>query len=76
MSLPQFSVVRLLSDRHRDEGVSIGATGTIVEVYDEEAYEVEFSDANGITIALLALPQDEVEPITGVPASLILRAGD
>ena len=76
MPLPQFSIVRLLSDRHRDEGASIGATGTIVEVYDDDAYEVEFSDTNGITIALLALPQDEVEPDTDVPAFPILRAGD
>ena len=76
MPLPLHSLVRLLSDRYRGEGVGAGATGTIVEVHDAEAYEVEFSDPDGITVALLALPQDGVEPIAATPAALIRRTGN
>jgi len=50
-----------LTDKYQSEGVSTGAIGFIIEIYGDEAYEVEFSDKNGITIALIAIPQDEVE---------------
>ncbi len=53
--------MRLLTDKYQSEGVSTGAIGFIIEIYGDEAYEVEFSDKNGITIALIAIPQDEVE---------------
>ncbi len=61
MVLPIYSRVRLLTDKYQSEGVSTGAIGFIIEIYGDEAYEVEFSDKNGITIALIAIPQDEVE---------------
>jgi hypothetical protein len=61
MALPMYSRVRLLTDKYQSRGVSVGAIGFIIEVYGDEAYEVEFSDKKGITIALIAIPQDEVE---------------
>ena len=58
-SLAQFDVVRLVSDRYRDRGVEPGALGTILEVY-EDAYEVEFSRPDGITIDWFPVKPDEV----------------
>jgi Domain of unknown function (DUF4926) len=50
MTLKPYTVVQLLSDQYSDRGVSVGAVGTILEVYGNEAYEVEFSRDDGTTI--------------------------
>jgi Domain of unknown function (DUF4926) len=63
MRLEPYSAVELLTDRYRDRGVSAGAIGTILEVYNQEAYEVEFSRPDGTTIAWFALPQNEVRAL-------------
>lgn len=60
MSLPQFSLVTLLTDDYRSRGVRKGDTGVILDVYDDKAYEVEFSRDDGTTIAWFAVPQDQV----------------
>lgn len=54
--------VRLL-DAALDHGLTAGATGVIVEVFDHpvEAYEVEFCDRNGATLAQLALLPERFE---------------
>jgi Domain of unknown function (DUF4926) len=62
MLLEQYSVIQLLTDRYQDRGVSIGAVGIILEVYGDEAYEVEFSRPDGTTIAWFAVQQSEVKP--------------
>lgn len=57
-----YSRVRLLTDRFRGEGVDIGAIGYIIEVYNNENYEVEFSDSRtGITIAQIVAKENEIE---------------
>lgn len=58
MTIPNYSQVKLLSDRYLSEGVKAGAIGYIIEVY-LDGYEVEFSDNDGTTIALLALTSNE-----------------
>ena len=55
-----YSRVRLVTDRFRSEGVEPGDLGYIIEMFDEDAFEVEFSDANGITIALIVARHDEI----------------
>lgn len=62
MSLEPYSLVELLTDRYQERGVSVGAIGTILEVYEEGDYEVEFSRQDGITIAWFAVSQNEVKP--------------
>jgi hypothetical protein len=62
VSLPQFSVVRLTTDRFLAEGVGVGAVGVVLDVYDE-AYDVEFSrPEDGTTIALLIVKPADIEP--------------
>jgi hypothetical protein len=57
-----FDRVRLVTPR---DDLDAGAIGTIVEVFErpERAYEVEFSDPEGVTLALLTLKPDEVRAV-------------
>jgi hypothetical protein len=57
-----FDRVRLVAPR---DDLDAGAIGTIVEVFirPERAYEVEFSDPDGTTLALLTLRPDEVRAV-------------
>lgn len=61
MPLEQYSVIELVTDSYQDRGVSSGAIGIILEVYGDEAYEVEFSCEDGTTIAWFAVKQNEVK---------------
>jgi hypothetical protein len=75
--LPLLSIVRLTTDRYRSRGVDTGAIGVIVEVYDDRAYEVEFSDPkNGETIAMFAMPQGDVELVQTPESVPLSRTGD
>ena len=49
-----FDLVELLVDLPENE-LQAGERGTIVECYDNDAYEVEFSDSDGETLALCTL---------------------
>ncbi|OAM28387.1 MULTISPECIES: DUF4926 domain-containing protein [Eikenella] len=52
-------VVRLKRD-WREHGLRAGSIGTVVDVYGRDAYEVEFANQRGETLALLVLhaPRD------------------
>lgn len=52
-------VVALLKDRP-DERLLRGQIGTVVECYNKNDFEVEFSDNNGKTISLVTLSTDEI----------------
>jgi hypothetical protein len=60
MALPEFSPVRLTTDRYLPRGVGRGAIGFILDVY-ENGYEVEFSRPDGTTIAWFAVRPEDVE---------------
>jgi hypothetical protein len=64
MTLEQYTVVQLLTNRYQDRGVKAEAIGVILDVYGDEAYEVEFSREDGTTIAWFAVQQNEVQPYT------------
>ena len=59
--LKNYDRVRLVTNDYENEGVSDGAVGYIVETYDDGVYEVEFSDPEGTTLALIALRESELE---------------
>ena len=47
-----------------EHGLVRGDTGTIVHIYtDGQAYEVEFMNFGGKTIAVATLPTDAIRPI-------------
>jgi len=56
-----FQKVRLLTDKYLEDGIKSGDIGFIVEKYDEEHFEVDFSDKDGTTICIFSFPIDELE---------------
>ncbi len=55
MNQPElFDIVELLVDLPEHQ-LQAGTQGTIVECYDDNAYEVEFSNSDGETLALCTL---------------------
>lgn len=61
MKYKEFDMVRICKDYN--EQIQRGAIGVVVMVYDmpNEAYEVEFVDDEGITIAQCVLLPNELE---------------
>ena len=59
--MKQFQKVRLKTDKYINDGIKKGDIGVILEDYDGKNYEVEFSDKKGITIALFAFPEEDIE---------------
>jgi hypothetical protein len=63
MSFREYDVVRLRRQLS-DLAVPVGTTGAIVMVYEGgKAYEVEFCDEEGITLALLTLEEADLEKV-------------
>lgn len=56
-----YDVVELIVDLP-DEGLATGSVGTVVHVFHEPnlAYEVEFADDEGRTVAMVPLTPDQV----------------
>jgi hypothetical protein len=63
MSFKELDVVRLATDLP-DEGLAAGAVGTVVHIFrtPSTAYEVEFVDEEGETLAMATLAEDALEP--------------
>jgi hypothetical protein len=63
VDLEELDVVALTSDLPQ-EGLGAGAIGTVVHVFHQPntAYEVEFVDDDGKTIAMATLTPDQIRP--------------
>ncbi|MDX2138662.1 MAG: DUF4926 domain-containing protein [Chloroflexota bacterium] len=61
-------VVALLEDVPA-ENLKRGQVGTIVEVWESDIYEVEFSDTRGVTYAMVSLHADQLMTLYWHPAS-------
>ncbi len=59
MTIKELDIVALLMALPK-ERLSKGAMGTVVHVYNENFYEVEFVDLKGQTYALLTLPVENL----------------
>jgi len=57
--IKELDVVALLTT-FPEERLSKGAIGTVVHVYNNNFYEVEFADMKGQTYALLTLPAEKL----------------
>ncbi|MFW6286963.1 MAG: DUF4926 domain-containing protein [Candidatus Sumerlaeota bacterium] len=51
-----------------ENNLMVGQVGTIVDIWDEGVFEVEFNDNQGRTYAMLALRQDQVIALHYSPA--------
>lgn len=58
----ELDVVALLYDLPGRNLVA-GQVGTVVEILDEGVFEVEFSDEQGKTYAMLPLKEDQLMPL-------------
>jgi hypothetical protein len=62
----EYEVVQLKRDI-RSEGLSAGVRGTVLLIYDDPtlplAYEVEFADDEGTTLAVLTVTDEDIESI-------------
>jgi len=65
------SVVALLQDMP-DEGLVRGQVGTVVESWAPGVYEVEFSDDNGRTYAVVALRADQLLRLHHEPGKTLI----
>ena len=54
-----YDVVALLEDLPK-EGLKRGQVGTLIEEWEPDVYEVEFSDTDGVTYAMVALRADQL----------------
>jgi hypothetical protein len=66
---PSFPILKLLDlvvlkEDLPDRALHRGEIGTVVEIFDHEAYEVEFIDDEGQTQAMLALSSAQLLPLT------------
>jgi hypothetical protein len=60
--IPEHDQVILTSDLP-EFGLKAGDIGTIVHVYRDAAYEVEFVTLDGRTVAVVTLEKDQVRPV-------------
>ncbi len=51
----------------KKKGVRIGQVGTVIEVLEQNVFEVEFNDNNGYTYAVLVLRSDQLMPLRYSP---------
>jgi len=56
-----YSRVKLLTNKYESEGALQGAVGSVIETYDNGAYEVEFADADGIDYAQIVAYEEELQ---------------
>lgn len=45
-----------------ENGIRVGDVGTIVEVYPDGEFEIEFADGNGETTAMFAVTSSQIAP--------------
>ncbi len=64
MAFKEHELVVLKEDRP-EYGLKAGDVGVVVLAYPDGAYEVEFVDNEGHTVALLTLGERELAPLKG-----------
>ena len=69
-ALPRLLDVVALTEELPERGLRRGQVGTVVEVLGGDVYEVEFSDNDGRTYAILALRADQVMILHHQPAKV------
>lgn len=62
------SVVAVLEDLP-EHGLVRGQVGTVVEIWEEGVFEVEFSDDQGATYAMVALKAEQLMKLIHEPAN-------
>ena len=63
IAIQPYQLVRMKNDRYASDGIHAGDVGTVLEIYDNIACEVEFSHPDGTTYALRSIRTDDLEII-------------
>lgn len=58
-----FSTIVLKNDKYSSDRLKTGDQGIIVDFYADGAFEVDFSDDEGITIGVIAVQPEDIEII-------------
>lgn len=59
-----YQTVRLITDNYEEYNLNKGALGTILEIYDEENFEIEWYDSLGNVIYMCAFNIADFEVIS------------
>jgi hypothetical protein len=68
--LQNYDRVRLITDFFQSSGAALYDVGYIIEVYDDGGYEIEFSDADGVTKAQIVAYEKDLQLAEGVDEAL------
>ena len=58
-----YQTVKLITDKYEDNGLKKGTIGTILEIYNEETFEIEWYDLLGNVIYMCAFNINDFEVI-------------
>ena len=58
-----YQTVRLVTNRHLDQGFKVGMIGVVLEQYDEENFEIECFDNFGKWVGCISFNINEFEVI-------------
>ena len=61
--MEEYQTIKILNNNYHEDGIQKGDIGCILEIYDKNSCEVEFSDENGITYALQVIKSKDFEVI-------------
>jgi len=59
-----YQTVKLITDKYEENGLKRGTLGTILEIYDEENFEIEWYDTLGNVIYMCAFNVADFEVIS------------
>lgn len=59
-----YQTVKLITDKYEESGLKRGTFGTILEIYDEENFEIEWYDMLGNVIYMCAFNIADFEVIS------------
>jgi len=62
--MKKYQKVIMLNNNYINDGIVKDTIGYILEIYDDNYCEVEFSDSEGITIAVQAINREDFKVIT------------
>ena len=63
--MKKYQRVKMLNNKYSLDGICKDAVGYILEIYDKNYCEVEFSDENGFTVAIQAINREDFIVIDG-----------
>lgn len=55
----EYEKIQMINDKYISDGINKGDIGYILEIYDDEFCEVEFSEKDGTTYALQAISKND-----------------